>query len=221
MKLELNEIEKVKNIIEKGIVDNKPSETIRLLAKYYHKQNMNQEQIVQAINNFLIKNYKNQYNQVTWNDLLEGIVKTVVKNNSNLINISSVEITKSEVEYIKTLETDKIQRLIFTYLVYAKIFNKINSKNNNWVNGEYRNEIFKDAYIKETGKEQLKTIHKLVTNNILKISKNITNNSVNLEYVVKEDSETELIIDDFREFGLQWLKYLGDKTVYECNECKI
>lgn len=219
MKLELNENSKIKIILKEGLVSDKPSETINLLARYYNKQNMNQEQIVQAINKFMIKNDSSKYNSVTWEDLVEGIVKTVIKNNNDLIEVKEIKITKSEIEYVKLLETEKIQKLIFTYLVYAKIFNQINPKNKNWVKGEYRNEIFKDADIKETGKEQLKTIHKLIGLEVLKIAKNITNNSVNLDNVINEESEAELIINDFRELGLQWLRYMEDKNICNCNEC--
>lgn len=219
MKLELNENSKIKTILEEGIVSDKPSETINLLARYYNKQSMNQEQIVQAINKFMIKNDSGKYNSVTWEDLVEGIVKTVIKNNNDLIEIKEVKITKLEIEYIKSLETEKMQKLIFTYLVYAKIFNQINPKNKNWVKGECRNEVFKDADIKETGKEQLKTIHKLVSLEVLKIAKNITNNSVNLDNVVSDNSEVELVIEDFRELGLQWLRYLGYKSIKLCKCC--
>jgi len=219
MKLELNENSKIKTILEEGIVSDKPSETINLLARHYNKQSMNQEQIVQAINKFMIKNDSSKYNSVTWEDLVEGIVKTVIKNNNDLIEVKEVKMTKSEIEYIKSLENEKMQKLIFTYLVYAKIFNQINSKNKNWVKGECRNEVFKDADIKETGKEQLKTIHKLVSLEVLKIAKNITNNSVNLDNVINDNSEAELIINDFRELGLQWLRYIGIKGVCSCSEC--
>ena len=37
--------------------------------------------------------------------------------------------------------------------------------------------------------------------------------------MINEDGETELIIDDFRELGLQWLKHIGDSTICNCSDC--
>lgn len=221
MKLELNEIDKVKNIIDNGIVDDKPSLTVKLLARYYNEQGMDMEQIIKTIDSFMKKNYSHKYNSVTWSDMLEGIIKKEIKENKKLTQVNSVNITQSEINYIKSLESEKFKKLAFTYLVYAKILNQMNPLNNNWVNGKYRNEIFKDAFVKELGKDQLKTIYNMSINNILKLSKNITNNSVDVGNYINEGDIIVLQIDDFRELGLQWMKYMGDENIKKCQLCGI
>jgi len=219
MKLELNEINKVEKTISKGEVDNKPSSTIRLLARYYNEQGMDMEQIIKAIDTFMLKNYSHNYNSVTWGDMVEGIIKRAIKDNKKLVQIDCVNITNSEINYIKSLENDKFQRLAFVYLVYAKILNQMNLLNNNWVNGKYRNEIFKDAFVKELGKDQHKTIHSMSVDNIIKLSKNITNNSVDVSNYINEDDTMVFEICDFRELGLQWMQYMGDKNIKACKLC--
>lgn len=218
MRIDLKEKESVLKCIKTGVIDKKPSKTIVLLAKYYYSNGMNKEQIVDEIDCFFKMNYK-QYNSVLWNDLIESIVKQVIKDNKQLVHIDNIKITKSEIDFIKNIKGEKLQKLAFTYLVYAKIFNLINPDNNNWVNSMHRNEIFKDADITETGKNQLLTLKSMVDNNILKTAKNITNNSVNVENYINEEDESVLIIDDFRALGLQYLKFLGDNRIIKCEVC--
>jgi hypothetical protein len=220
VKINLKEKETAIKCIEKGIIDKKPSVTILLLAKYYHNNGMAKEQIIDEINDFMKKNYK-QYNSVLWSSLIESIVKQVIKNNSQLVHIESVNITKTELEFIKNIETLKMQKVAFTYLVYAKVFNKINENNNNWVKSSYRNEIFKDANVTETGKDQLLILKKMIELNIFTMAKNITNNSINVGNYISEDDEVVLVIDDFRALGLQYLKAIGeDKNIIQCEECE-
>ena len=92
MKLELNEINKVKKTISDGEVDNKPSSTIKLLARYYNEQGMDVEQIIKTIDTFMLKNYSHNYNSVTWGDMVEGIVKRAIKDNKKLMQIDCVNI---------------------------------------------------------------------------------------------------------------------------------
>jgi len=219
MKLELNEINKVNTIIKEGLVDDKPSATIRLLARYYHQQGMDIGQIIKIIDAFMLKNYSHKYNSVTWEDMIEGTVKNAIKNNKCLMQVNDVNITETEINYIKSLGNDKFQKLAFTYLVYAKILNQMNSLNSNWIGGKYRNEIFKDAHVKELGKDQLKTIHNMSKCNILKLSKDIANNSISVDNYIDEDSSIIWIIDDFRELGLQWMQYKGDESIKKCECC--
>ena len=221
MKINLNEKETAIKCIEEGTIDKKPSTTINLLAKYYHNNGMAKEQIIDEINDFMKKNYK-QYNSVLWNNLIESIVKQVIKNNSQLVHIESINITKAELEFIKNIETLKMQKVAFTYLVYAKVFNKINENNNNWVKSNYRNEIFKDANVTETGKDQLLILKNMIELNIFTMAKNITNNSINVGNYINKDGEIALVISDFRALGLQYLKFVyNDKNIIKCEECNI
>lgn len=51
------------------------------------------------------------------------------------------------------------------------------------------------------------------------MTKNVTNNSVNISKIVG-NNEVELIVKDFRELGLLWLEYVGDKRIRRCEVCK-
>lgn len=220
MDIILNEKSFVEKILEDGIVDKKPSKTIWLLAKYYNSLGIDKEQSIKNIDCFMKKNYKNKYNSVTWGDLVEGIVNQAIKNNFDLNNVESVNITKSEIDFIKSIGQKTLEKLTFTYLVYAKVLNQINPKNNNWVSSKYRTAIFKDANIGEKGSKQLEIIHKAVVRNIIVLSKNITNNSINVENYINENDSVVLVVRDFRELGLQYLKFIGEKNIVNCEVCK-
>jgi len=217
VRIDLNEMKTVLKCIENGEVNNKPSKTISLLAKYYCIE-MDASQTIDEIDNFMNNNYKT-YNSVLWSSLIETIVKQTIGGERKLIELKSVNITESEIEFIKKLKSEKIKKLAFTYLIYAKIFNYINPKNNNWVSSRYRNDIFKDANVTETGKEQLLTLHKMLIDNIVVMSKNITNNSLNVENYINEKCNVILVINDFRELGLQYLKFIGDESILICSQC--
>lgn len=219
MRIELREDLKIQNILENKEIDKKINLTIRLLTKHYHSKGMNKDQIYNAVDKFMRDNCR-EYNSVTWFDNVESTIKSVLKYDSPIVCIKSVNITKSELEYIEKIKTIKHKKLAFTYLVYAKILNQINPNNKNWVNSKYRNEIFKDAYVTDTGKDQLITIHRMVVENILTLAKSITNNSISVDNYINENDEVVWIVNDFRELGLQYLNYIGEnKDLTKCEEC--
>lgn len=220
MKLILDEKKKVEEILETKKIDKKPSATISLLAKYYNTLGNSGDQIIQEIDTFMTANYS-KYNSVTWGDLVESIAKQAVKDNYELIKVDSIGIYDSEIELIQTFEGEKIQKLAFTFLVYAKIANRINPLNNNWVLGKHITEIFKDANLTETGMKQNYTLHEMIKKDILVTTEMSISTSLSVEnYVGTEGRSKEfLTITDFRQLGLRWLKYIGTKGIKECTEC--
>ena len=196
MPVVLNEKKQAEYIIEKGEVGNKPTSTLFLLAKYYRqKENLNKEQTFNKLNEFMEKNYKN-YNSATWEDIIEDISKKA--NKYPLREIDYIEITKSEIDTIRNICNIKYEKLLFTMLCYAKLYNKISDKNNGWVNTDIK-EIFRVA----------------------RVSVRYKNDNLNLRVAfVDNDSETVLKIDDFRELGYEYLNYIGDGKFIRCECCK-
>jgi hypothetical protein len=221
MKLILNEINEVKDSLENGVIDSrKPTNTVRLLAKYYNTLGKSEQQIIDDLEAFMSKNFPN-YVKVLWEDLIENIAKQAIKADRPLVNVNEVYVYEAEVEFIQSLENEKIQKLVFTYLIYAKIFNQINPLNNDWVAGKHRSEIFKDANVADTGTKQLYLLHDLIKEDILYTAKSITNNSLNVGNYISKDGEVALTITDFRQLGLQWLLYIGTKGIGKCDECGV
>lgn len=257
MKIMPNELEIIENSIKNGLVDKKPTNTIKLYARYlwvdkqeeYRKvleeielevkdleENKKEKkrqreiskykkhkarEIYEVINRFLIENY-GDYNEIDWEELVRGIIKTTLRNDNPVINnVKEVEIYKSEVEFIKNIKGEKFQKLAFTYLVYARLLYKLEGKNEEcWIDGKHQTEIFKDANVTDKGRLQLEDIHRMYKNGILGLSFINSNNNVKITFNEKEDREIEFVVNDFRELGLQWLYYCSNKKICKCKLCE-
>ena len=217
MPVVLNEKKQAEYIIEKGEVGNKPTSTLFLLAKYYRqKENLNKEQTFNKLNEFMEKNYKN-YNSATWEDIIEDISKKA--NKYPLREIDYIEITKSEIDTIRNVCNIKYEKLLFTMLCYAKLYNKIYDKNNGWVNTDIK-EIFRVARVSVRYRnDKFLYLNDLETAGLISFSNK--NDNLNLRVTfIDDDSKTILRIDDFRELGYEYLNYIGDGKFIRCDCCK-
>ena len=217
MPVVLNEKKQAEYIIEKGEVGNKPTSTLFLLAKYYRqKENLNKEQTFNKLNEFMEKNYKN-YNSATWEDIIEDISKKA--NKYPLREIDYIEITKSEIDTIRNVCNIKYEKLLFTMLCYAKLYNKISDKNNGWVNTDIK-ELFRVARVSVRYRnDKFLYLNDLETAGLISFSNK--NDNLNLRVTfVDNNSDTVLRIDDFRELGYEYLNYIGDGKFIRCECCK-
>ena len=217
MPVVLNEKKQAEYIIEKGEVGNKPTSTLFLLAKYYRqKENLNKEQTFNKLNEFMENNYKN-YNSATWEDIIEDISKKA--NKYPLREIDYIEITKSEIDMIRNVCDIKYEKLLFTMLCYAKLYNNISDKNNGWVNTDIK-ELFRVARVSVRYRnDKFLYLNDLETAGLISFSNK--NDNLNLRVTfVDNNSDTVLKIDDFRELGYEYLNYIGDGKFIRCECCK-
>lgn len=216
MSVVLNETKQAKYIIEKGEVGTKPTSTLFLLGKYYRqKENLNKAQTTNRLNEFMETNYKN-YNPVSWEETIEDISKKA--NKYPLREIDFICITQSELDEISKLQNTKYEKLLFTMLCYAKLYNTISENNNGWVNTDIR-EIYRIARVTV----KYKNDKFLYLNDIEKtglISFSSKNDNLNLKVnFIDMDSEPILEISDFRELGYEYLNYIKDGSFVICKRC--
>lgn len=219
MKLILNEKEVLNKSLNAGFVDlDKPTNTIRILTKHYLSLGMNRPQTINFIDKFLLNNYKG-YNSVKWQKTVEKIVNSIHRDKDyRLVNIEKVDITKKELEEIKYINNDRLERIAFTLLIYAKIFNQLNENKSNWVNSEHK-DIFSDAKVTVTVREQGEMIYKLGELGLVTPSKMVDCTNIKVNFV-DENSETIIVISDFRNFIYEYLKWKGDK-IGNCERCGV
>lgn len=215
MPVVLNETQQAKHIIEKGEVGNKPTSTLFLLAKYYRqKENLNKEQTFTKLNKFMEINYKN-YNPATWEDIIEDISKKA--NKYPLREIDCIEITKSEIDTIREMNDIKYEKLLFTILCYAKLYNKISDKNNGWVNADIK-ELFRVARVTVRYRnDKFLYLNDLESDGLISFSNK--NDNLNLRVNFINDDEVVLKIDDFRELGYEYLNYIQKGNFTRCQIC--
>ena len=218
MNIILNEKEMALKSIETGYIDyKKPTDTIRTLVKYYYSIGFDKSQVRDEIENFMSKNYID-FNSASWQTILDNMVKTYCKEKYNLIEIDSINITQNEWNSIISISNQRLERLLFVLLVYAKVLNKTNPKNNCWINKEI-NTIFKTAKLTETGKQQRLILKQLGDMGYIQIPIMVNGTSIRVNYV---DDESEVLYElkDIENMLLGYCLLKGENIkICEAEEC--
>ena len=217
MPVVLNETKQAEYIIEKGEVGTKPTSTLFLLGKYYRqKEKLDKDQTVNKLNEFMVKNYKN-YNSALWEEGIEDIAKKA--NKYPLREIDSIKITQYELNKIAELHDIKYEKLLFTMLCYAKLYNTISENNNGRVNTDIQ-ELYRVARVTvKYRKDKFLFLNDIEGTGLISFSNK--NDNLNLKVNFFDiDGETVLEINDFRELGYEYLNYIGDGNFIRCSECK-
>ena len=219
MRLILNEKQILDKSLNEGYINkDKPSSTIRTLTKYYFSIGMNKPQIIDTIDKFLIQNLKD-YNDVKWQKSIENMVNYIHrKKDFKLLNIENVKITENELNTILKLNNIKYEKFAFSLLVYAKIYNQMNGKDENWVNEEHKY-IFSDAKVKTKVNEQGKILFYLKELGLVSFSPKVDSTNIKVNFV-DNSSNIALEINDFREFVLNYLRWKGE-NILNCEECGV
>lgn len=218
MNFYLDEEKAALDIIKKRDLGYRPSESICLLAKYYiYIENKNIEETENKIIEFIKNKTKINYKPSDWEKCITKNIKKA--ENRRLIKIKSIDITKTEIEVIKNLNSKPLERLAFTLLCLAKYHNQVFEKNSNWVNCPVY-QIFKIAGVSNrTQAERLRMLNELYRNNMIKYSKKNTNTNICVDYVCDDEDVTVKIVD-MREIGKEYLLYCGNKYM-RCEKCGI
>lgn len=217
MSVVLNEVKQAEHIIEKGEVGNKPTSTLFLLGKYYRvKENLDKEQTFNKLNEFMERNYKN-YNSALWEDTIEDISKKA--NKYSLREIGSIGITQSELDKITEVDNLRYQKLLFVMLCYAKLYNCISENNNGWINADIK-EIFRVARVSVKHRnDKFLYLNDLEKTGLISFSNKNDNLNIRVNFIDMNESSV-LDIDDFRELGYEYLKYIGRGKFIRCTNCK-
>lgn len=209
----LNERIYAENAINNGYISKKPSETLSILAKYYHKQGIKKSVIHKSLEEFMEKYYPN-FNSAKWQLTIEKQVKQVEK--YSLIEIDNVIITENELTTIRELKNKSLEKLAFTLLCLAKFSNAVNPHNNDWSNREDK-EIFKLANIQADIKKQSLMMNDLKTAGLIEYSRIVDNINSHILFI-DTDSLPILFVDDFRDLGFTYLIYKGENFT-RCKDC--
>lgn len=235
----IDEYHYVKEIIESK---QKPKEVsikklIIYIIKYYYSEhkynNINNYKrfVFDKLSEF---NLDSGYYRESLYDHFVGLMcKKVLKNQINieLANPIEVYLTKNEVNIIKSLPSEREQKLLFTMYVLAKTRN--NSKG--WINYSLK-EIFQYANINVKRSEKILMINDLRALGAITTSMSYKRTGFKVEYKEEtDDNPREYIIKDFKNIGNQYIasirngwkmceccgrliKIKGPATKY-CNKC--
>ena len=211
----LNEKAYAEYALENLALGSKPIETLGRVARYYYSIGYKKREIGNLIEDFMLK-CDPTINIVKWQATIDRQVSSADK--YDLIDISGVAITQSEMEKIQSIDGKLLQRLMFTMLCLAKYGNAINPNNNGWVNRKDK-EIFSLANISITTKRQSLMINDLWTMQYIGYSRVVDNININVK-IIDDESPVVLFVSDFRNLGNQYMRYCGEKYI-ECQSCGI
>lgn len=226
MKIEVKEVTKVENILKTGKLGEKPMTSVNLMVRYYKNLGKEKEEIYNLLDEFLSKNLSS-YNKVIWDERLQNVINSTYE--VELCEIESVKITRYEIEQIKGVKL-KYQKILFSLLIYLKLLRTKNKSETVYINAtKYITDIFNEANVsssKDVRLQELKELEELgyiekTVNRRMSNGKLTLSMMIKLLYIKEENSDNpaELVVNDFRELGLQWLEYCGDNKIKCCEVC--
>lgn len=214
MSIVLRESEWTENVIKNKTLGNKPSETLRRVARYYLDKGYSKRDTRKMLDIFLIQ-CDPSYSLARWSDALDHAVSRAQKYPA--INIDGVDITKPEMEIIDSLDGKQIKRLAFTLLCLSKYWMSVMPDGDYWVNNK-DNEIMATANIKTSIKRQSMMYWTLRELGLIQFSRKV--DSTNVRVCFAQDGDVAMRITDFRNLGYQYLRFHGE-PYFECESCGL
>ena len=222
-----NELEYAENMLKRGFLQDKYSMELKILAKYYNKKKDLKTNDIKVKLKEFCKKYLTGYNEILHLDMITTATTFGVQKKNVLVVIPPIPITKNELEKIKELNDLDLEKLSFVALVLSKI-NKHIPKNTNSKYKKKENIDNQGYYVNNL--KDLFTCSKITCN---KTRKDIFIEQLHetklfgftifctLEVnFVDEISEPEIIIKNFDNFILEYLKYIGHNIAH-CLNCEI
>lgn len=192
----------------------KPSETLKRVARYYIDKGYSTANVKKQLDTFILK-CNPTASLPKWADTIDRAVNFASKYPS--INIESINITDKEMSKIDALEGKQLKRLAFTLLCLSKYWMSASSDSNYWVNNK-DTEIMKLANINTSIKRQGLMYWTLRELGMVQFSKKVDNTNVRVCFA--EDGEVVLRVTDLRNLGYQYLMYHGE-PYFECKCCGL
>ena len=220
MKMILNEQVLLDEALHNGYIEyNNPTATIIVLAKHYLYEGKTSGEVYNIINDFMCQYYKD-YIMMDWIDLIKRIIRSIKKKGDfSLYKVDEVVVYQSELQQIRNINNLRLEKIAFVLLVYAKIFNKINKKDTNWVNAPY-DDVFADAKISANSLDKDLLVYKLKMLGLVKPSMKCNSENIKVLFV-ESDGEPAIVIKDFRNFVYEYLKYFEPNKYTECQNCGV
>lgn len=192
----------------------KPSETLKRVARYYLDKGYSTANVKKQLDAFILK-CNPTASLPKWSDTIDRAVSFASKYPS--INIESINITDKEMSKIDALEGKQLKRLAFTLLCLAKYWVSASPDSNYWVNNK-DTEIMKLANINTSVKRQGLMYWTLRELGMVQFSKKVDNTNVRVCFA--EAGEIVLRVTDLRNLGYQYLMYHGE-PYFECKCCGL
>ena len=196
---------------------------IQILIKYFYLQDRYdklgiREKTIEALSDTSI-----DFLRANWIDYIDKSIEKLLKNVRvfgnlpKILDVKKVNIYKEELDYIDSFKYSQQRKILFTLLVYSKIYNKMLNSDEGWITENF-SDILKEAKCK-TGNNQyrlelLKELKDLDTINVFYKNGNC---HIKVNYI-KEEGDKLLEVSDFDNIIYYYLIHKGEKWK-QCSEC--
>ena len=212
-----------KNDIENKISSNyvnqeNPEDTIRDLARYnHHVLEMKKEDNYDAILSYMTSNCNDFYEEKYFKVIYRNIASA---KKYKFRSVSSVIITKSELDKIMSLNDIRKEKIAFVLLAIAKYYNNVSSDNNNRMYIS-TSDLFKLARVSIPCKERAIYLHFAYQEGIL-VEHSFVGTNLKIVGFVDNESEPALELgeSDYKELAYVYLNYKngGYKHCHGCGK---
>lgn len=228
-KYQYKEMDHANAILENGFITKYIGSELKILAKFYKKENLDSEQIKEKLHTFC-KDNLHGYNKAIHYKIINAAVNFTNNLKNKLIQIDKVDISKKEIEHIDSLDiSHDFKRVVFTLLVLNKLTKlyvlhkdgELKSKDHYF--GGYKNyrELVSLSKIKfeKRKKSTVKNIHDLIhllhEKGIVEITSN-GNVKLLFMYEIDEDDDFILSVTDYENIGYYYDFHHHENKVKEC-----
>ena len=178
-------------ILEEGFSRFMSLKDLIILSKYYSYLNNSSIQIKKNLIGFC-KKYNPEFNNIIWDWKIDKAISSGKK--YGLRFEQKVNISKKEIEFIKTLKNYKLEKILFVMIVVAKFFRR--NKNELYINANI-GDIFNLAKIRADRTEKNQMIYKLNTAGYIKATL-VGSFKIELDNIDnKNDNDDYIVVDDF------------------------
>lgn len=214
-----NEREYVANIIE---TRDKPKRMgikrlIRYLALYYYEDYKDKsireytDRIKQEMK--LMHLYIWEYREFEYANYIKSICTKYKRGvlSPKMIECNEIAITEKEIEIIKSAQTEKEQKVLFTLYALAKVI----PTPTGWVNRSI-SDIFQYANVNGTKKDKHNIIHSLYQQGLIELSNSLRIYGYKVD--LQDDDRIAMTLTNFKNIGNQYLSQYKDGWKM-CQEC--
>jgi len=127
----------------------------------------------------------------------------------NLKEFEYIPLYSSELDKIKSMDTDREKKFMFTCYILSHFYN------NEWINIPY-NELFKLANIGLTGNDRLMFIHHMFKMGYIDMSRSVTNLSLKINS--SNDGKVVMKVDNIDKLGNKIIAFLSPDKI-TCQKC--
>ena len=233
-KYQYKDLDYAKEILDKGFTSKFILSELRVLAKYYKSLDRANDEIKELIWSFC-KNNLEGFNEAVHFKVINNAANFIKEDKNKLIQIDEVHISKSELEYVLSLDIEyDYKKVVFTLLVLSKlekIYLQLRDgelKSKEYYFGghkNYRNLVGTSKITFDKKKaSKVKNIHDLIRvfneKGIIEITHN-GNIKLQFMYDIKQSDDVVISVKDYSLIGYYLDLHCEENKVKECEICYV